>query len=266
MKLGCFAGVDKLEAVVQAGFDSIELDIMELSRMTHHEFIDFAKRCEDTNISFDAFSGFMPLTERIHTAEFDTTKWLNHAKRMGERTHILGAKVWPLGAGKCRSIPDGGDIIAAKRKVADFFGGICESVAEYGITVAIEPLGPANSNFLNTIEEAQEFAAEIQLENCKIMCDLRHMTAVNEPMNEIVKHSQWIVHAHVDYPIGSNRFFPKRIDGFDYQPFINVLVASKCSSVLSIEATSFSDFPSEAVESVKYLLDLLQLAIREKNS
>ena len=105
MKLGCFANVCRIEDVVQSGFDSIELDIMELSMMTTYEFSELSKRRNDIRVSFDAFSGFMPLTERIHSSEFDMPKWLNHAKRMGERTHALGAKVWPMGAGKMQKHP-----------------------------------------------------------------------------------------------------------------------------------------------------------------
>lgn len=257
VRLGCFGGSGNLEAISLAGFDSAELDIMEISRMPKEGFAEFVRRCRNTGLGFEAFSGFMPLTERIHSPDFDMHKWLNHAKLMGERTSQLGARVWPLGAGKCRSIPEEADFAQAKHKVADFFGGICEAVVAFGITVAVEPLGPANSNYLNRIAQAREFVQELGLANCRIMCDLRHMHSQGEPLAEIMKNATWIVHAHIDCPLSDRRHFPYEGDGFDYQPYIRAVLSSGCSLVLGVEATAYDDFLNEATISATYLRKLI---------
>ncbi len=257
MRLGCFGGAGDIEGIRLAGFDSAELDIMELSGMSSEAFAEFIRRCRDSGLGFESFSGFMPLTERIHAPGFDRAKWLDHARRMGERTQALGARVWPMGAGKCRSIPLDADLAQAKRKVADFFGGICEAIAEFGIVLAVEPLGPASSNYLNRIAQARAFAQELGLPNCRAMCDLRHMHSQGEPLSEIAQHAEWIVHAHIDHPLGDRRRFPREGDGYDYRPYLEALTLSGHDRLLGVEATAYEDFPAEAAASASYLRALL---------
>lgn len=254
MRFGCFGDAADIDMIAEAGFHSAELDLMEISRMAPDAFGAFKKRAMHTGLIFDAFSGFMPLTERIHAPGFRFEPWFAHTRLCAERTRELGAILWSMGAGKCRSIPDDcTDVPAAKARVAEFFGGIAEILNEYGILLAIEPLGPSNSNFLQKIGETEEFAKEIGLPNCRIMCDLRHMLSSGDSYQAIAEHRELIVHAHIDYPLGPQRYFPREGDGFDYKPYLSALKKSDYSRLLSVEATAYADFLADASHSVWYL-------------
>lgn len=89
------------------------------------------------------------------------------------------------------------------------------------------------------------------------MCDLRHMYSLDESVDEIIKYKDYILHAHIDYPKGLQRYFPNKEDGFDYKPYIQALLRSGYKGLLTIEATSYDDFASEACESAEYLSALL---------
>ncbi len=254
MRFGCFGHAADIDTIAGAGFDSAELDLMEISRMAPDAFGAFKKRAVQTGLTFDAFSGFMPLTERIHDPEFRLEPWFAHTRLCAERTRELGAVLWPMGAGKCRSIPDGcADVPAAKARVREFFGGIAGILGEYGIMLAVEPLGPPNSNFLQRIGETAEFAGEIGLPNCRVMCDLRHMISSGDSYRAIAEYSDLIVHAHIDYPLGPRRYFPKEGDAFDYKPYLSALKQSGYARLLTVEATAYDDLPAEASRSVRYL-------------
>lgn len=254
MRLGCFGFARDIDAIARAGFDSAELDLMEISRMTGPQFRELSARARDSGLGFEAFSGFMPLTERIHDASFSMRKWFDHARRCAERTRELGARLWPMGAGKCRSIPeDCQDVPAAKARVAEFFGGIARVVGAYDIDLAIEPLGPANSNYLQTIGETAAFARALHQPNCRVMCDLRHMLAVNDPLEAIEENIDCILHAHIDYPVGPLRKFPDPGDGCDYRPYLAALKRAGYEGLLTIEATSYEDLAREAAGSAGYL-------------
>jgi len=253
MKLGSFGFSKDLDAIRQAGFDFAELDLMELSRMSDAEYGEFTRRALDSGLSFDAFSGFMPLTERIHSPEFDAGKWLDHARRMIDRTARLGVRLWPIGAGKCRSIPEGADPAAARARVMDFFGKIARILAPYGVPLCVEPLGPANSNFLNTIGEAARFARESGVSNMKTMCDMRHMVKLDEPFEDIPLWRDDIFHAHIDFPLGDARRFPNASDGYDYRPYFEALKAAGYAGPLTIEATAYDDLAREGGESAAFL-------------
>ena len=257
MKLGCFGFARYIPLIKRAGFDSAELDIMEIVGLAGPQFAELKVIAADSGLGFEAFSGFMPLTERIHREDFDMQKWFDHAEAAADRTAQLGAQFWPFGAGKCRSIPDNcTDIEGAKAKVAEFVGGICERIAPYGLSLAIEPLGPANSNYLNFIAEAVQFANGLGRPNCKVMCDLRHMHKLNEDLEDILLYKDSLIHAHIDYPRGTERFFPKEGDGFDYSPYIKTLKAAGYKGLLTVEATAFEDFLQDATSCVKHLVAL----------
>lgn len=257
MKLGCFGFTRHIPLIAKAGFDSAELDIMEIVSMTQPQFVELQRVAADSGLGFEAFSGFMPLTERIYREDFDMLRWWDHAEIAADRTAQLGARLWPFGAGKCRSIPENCiDVKGVKTKIAEFVAGICDRIAPYGITIAMEPLGPANSNYLQTIGETVAFVKGLQKPNCKVMCDLRHMHAVGESLEDIVIYKDWIIHAHIDYPLGAKRLFPKKGDGYDYLPYIKALKVSGYKGSLSVEATTYADFLQDAISCVDLLVSL----------
>jgi len=257
MRLGCFGFARHIPLIGQAGFDSAELDIMEIVGMTGQQFAELQVIAADSGLGFEVFSGFMPLTERMHRNDFDMQRWFGHAEAAADRTGRLGARLWAFGAGKCRSIPDDcTDRAGAEAKVAEFVSGICERIAPYGISLAIEPLGPANSNYLNFIGEAMQFAKSLGKPNCKAMCDLRHMHKLDESLEDIIAYRDWIVHAHIDYPRGTERLFPRKGDGFDYLPYLDTLKASGYQGLLTVEATTYADFAQDATACVSYLVAL----------
>jgi sugar phosphate isomerase/epimerase len=162
-----------------------------------------------------------------------------------------------MGAGKCRSIPEGcEDVPAAKARVAEFFGGIAGIIGEFAIKLAIEPLGPANSNYLHMIAETAALAAALHKSNCRIMCDLRHMLATNDPFEAIGENIDSILHAHIDFPVGPLRKFPDPDDGYDYRPYLAALKRAGYAHLLTIEATSYQDLAREAARSARYLRTL----------
>ncbi|MEM4724746.1 MAG: sugar phosphate isomerase/epimerase family protein [Candidatus Hadarchaeum sp.] len=257
MRLGCFGFARHIPLIQKAGFDSAELDIMEIVNMTQAQFAELKRIAADSGLGFEAFSGFMPLTERIYREDFDMQRWWDHAELAADRTAQLGARLWPFGAGKCRSIPENcDDVEAVKAKFATFVAGICDRIAPYGINLAVEPLGPANSNYIQTIGEAVAFAKSLQKPNCKVMCDLRHMQAIGEDLEDIIIYKDWIIHAHIDYPLGTERLFPKKDDGYDYLPYIRMLKAAGYQGLLSVEATTYTDFLRDATSCMELLLAL----------
>lgn len=256
MKLGSFGFIGDLEAIRSAGFAFAELDLMELSRLDEAGFREFLRRAEDSGLTFDAFSGFMPLTERIYSPAFEWEKWMEHARRMADRTARLGAKLWPLGAGKCRSIPEGADPAACRERFLDFVRGIGEILAPCGILLCVEPLGTANSNFLNSIGETALFAREAGLSNVRTMCDMRHMVKLGEPFSDIPLWREDILHAHIDYPLGEARLFPNAEDGYDYAPYLDALRRAGYNGLLTVEATSYRDLAAEGAACVRLLRSL----------
>lgn len=254
MKFGTFGYVNQIEQIARSGFDTAELDITEIVLMDRGEFSRLEKRAERSGLSFDVFSGLLPLSVRIHGEDFDEDYWLRHIETAAERARALGASMIPFGAGKCRSIPEGcQNIPAAKGRVRDFVGKICDIFEKNELLLVVEPLGPANSNYLNFIGEAVAFVSEVNRVNFHTMCDLRHMVKLNESYENIVTYRSEILHAHIDYPGGDLRKFPQPDDDFNYTPYFEALAAADYGRILTIEATSYDDFSEESAKSLEFI-------------
>ncbi|MDD2980121.1 MAG: sugar phosphate isomerase/epimerase [Hespellia sp.] len=261
MKLGCFGSCNQLDLIEEAGYDCAELDFCELADMDLDTYENFKKKALDSKLGFEVFSGLLPLSERFHTPDFDLEYWLEHTRKGAVRAAELGCRMIPFGAGKCRSIPEGYDKEVAAQTVANIvrsFGALFE---EYNIRFVIEPLGPPNSNFLNTLPEVEEFLKIVNHPNCSSMCDLRHMVKSEESFDDIFSQHSIIKHAHIDYPEGLDRFFPLPDDWYDYKPYLKALKESNYTEILTVEATAVKeDFSKEATTCCKYLRELLKEA------
>ncbi|MCI8334695.1 MAG: sugar phosphate isomerase/epimerase [Lachnospiraceae bacterium] len=254
MKFGCFGFVNQLDDIVACGFDTAELDLCEIAAMDEKSFSKFYEKAMGSGLTFEVFSGLLPLSVRIHGQDFDREKWLSHIDLASRRAALLGARMIPFGAGKCRSIPEGcADVLAARRRTAEFISSICGIFQKYGLDLVIEPLGPANSNFLNRVGETAVFAASLGKENCHTMCDLRHMHKTKDDFGTICENREEIRHAHIDYPRGDLRRFPQENDGYDYGPYFEALLRSGYDGILTIEAASFENFRAEADKSLRFL-------------
>lgn len=260
MRLGCFGKIEQIEDIEQAGFQCAELDICEIVSLSDMAFEKLKVQVKKKNLKFDVFSGLLPLNIRICEKEFDTAYWLRHIEKGAQRISELGAELVPFGAGKCRSIPD--DVSEEKyrsyyNQLLEFIRKICDVLSAYKIQLVIEPLGKSNSNFLNFIREADVFCRQVKRKNCAIMCDFRHMVSNGESPDEIKAYRENIKHAHIDYPLGNKRRFPRREDGCDYLPYLRALVQSGYMGRLTVEATDYEEFAKETMESAGYLRELL---------
>ncbi len=252
--MGAFGNIGQMEMIKTAGFNTAELDLGEIMGMDLKTFLNFERRAERSGLRFDVFSGLLPLDIRIHEPGFLWDKWLEYVDKAAERAACLGAKRIPFGAGKCRSIPAGcEDREEAEKRLAAFVGEICCIFQKYSLEMVVEPLGPANSNYLNRIGETADFARSLKRENCHIMCDLRHMYKTGDPYHAIISFKKEIRHAHIDHPEGELRRFPLPDDGFDYQPYLEALHDSGYDGILTVEATYYEDFEEEAARSCEYL-------------
>ena len=263
MKFGCFAFAPQLETVEALGYDCIELDLGEIVAMDEAAFNAFQERVKKSSLGFEVFSGLLPLSVRFHAPDFDEEYWMAYVEKAAGRAAALGAKMIPLGAGKCRSIPeDCADPEKAKAYVLHLVQRISDIMARYNILLVVEPLGPANSNYLNTIPETVEFVRQVDRPNCLTMCDMRHMFKLDEPFSDIPACIDFIRHAHIDDPRGADRLFPQREDDYDYLPYFRALKEAGYDAILTIEATAYTDFVREAGSSLAYLRELEQEAAK----
>ncbi len=252
MRLGCFGTVKDIEDISKSNFDYIELNLKELVFLPKEQFRVVQLRLAAAGLGADACSWVMPIDADFTAPDLDFSTWRDYLKTGAERSASLGTVLWPLGSGKGRSFkPENGIEAEQHERFSAFVASMAEVAQEFGIQIAIEPLGPGYSNYLQTIAQAVRFVQGMGVPGIGTMCDLRHMTASKDPLSEITAYKDWILHTHIDFPYGDKRLFPRNADGYDYTDYFRQILRTS-SPRLSVEALHEPDLALGA-DSVAYL-------------
>ena len=163
----------------------------------------------------------------------------------------LGGKVMVIGSPKQRNLLPGVDREQAMEYAAQVFTPCLESAAGRGVTLAIEPLSPRETDFLVCAAEAVELIERIDHPNFRLQLDVKAMSYETKPIPQIIRESaKHLVHFHVNDP---NLLGPG-MGEIRYEPILAALREAGYDGWLCVEAFDFS-YGAEKIAkaSVEYL-------------
>lgn len=163
----------------------------------------------------------------------------------------LGGRVMVIGSPKSRSLLPGVTRDDAMRYAREVFTPCLELAAQHKITLAIEPLGPKETDFLNTAAEGIELIERINHPNFRLHLDVKAMSSEPTPIPEIIKQSaKYLAHFHANDP---NLLGPGMGD-VKFEPIIKALDDVEYDGYLSVEVFDFKPGAEKiASESIRYL-------------
>lgn len=167
----------------------------------------------------------------------------------------LGGKVMVIGSPKQRSLLPGVDREQAMGYAAEVFTPCLETAAERGVTLAIEPLSPQETDFLTCAADAVELIERIGHPNFRLQLDVKAMSYETKPIPQIIRESaEHLAHFHVNDP---NLLGPG-MGEIRYEPILAALREAGYGGWLSVEAFDFS-YGAEKIAraSMEYLRRLL---------
>ena len=130
---------------------------------------------------------------RAETAEY--------FKALAELCADLGGKVMVLGSPPQRNLLPGVSHDQAEQYAAEVLRAAMPTCADLGVTIALEPLGPAEGDFLLTAESGIRLAKLVDSSNCKLHLDVKAMSSEAKPIDQIIRDShEWLVHFHANDP------------------------------------------------------------------
>jgi len=163
----------------------------------------------------------------------------------------LGGKVLVIGSPKQRNLLPGVSYEQAMGIAQAVFTPCLAAAADRGVTLAMEPLGPAETDFLNTAEQTMELVRRIDHPNFQINLDVKAMSSEAKPIPQVIRETAGhIAHVQVNDP---NLLGPG-MGEVKYEPIIAALREVGYDGWLSVEAFDFKPGAETiAGKSIEYL-------------
>ncbi len=175
----------------------------------------------------------------------------------------LGVDYLVHGSPAQRSVADGDDPADARARAIESFQAVAGEVEGAGVVYCIEPLGRAETNFINTVQEAADLVAGIGAPGFKTMIDTKAAGGEAVPVADLI--ARWMptgLIAHVQFNDPNSRG-PGQGD-LDFVPIVGALDRAGYDGYIAMEPFDYHpDGPASAARAVGYvrgLIDALETA------
>jgi sugar phosphate isomerase/epimerase len=236
IQVGYCTRLENLEAAKAAGFDYVELATSEIAALSEPEFEQAAARIRRVGLPVPATNLFLPPELKVTGPDIDRDRQMAYVTRAFTRLARIGTTIVVFGSGPARMVPAGFPKDQAVQQLVEFGRRIAQEARARGITIAVEPLRPEETNIINSAADGLALVNAIADPNFQLMVDFYHLASVKEDPAIIVRARDHIRHLHMANPAG--RVFPRTPDEYDYAPFFAALRAIGYDKRISIEAST----------------------------
>lgn len=195
-----------------------------------------------------AFNLFVPGDVKLVGPEADWDQIERYVAQATARARTVGARVIVFGSGGARRVPKGYARAKAWGQLVRFLN-LCADYAEQGPTIAIEPLNTAETNVINTFEEAVQLARDVDRAPIRALVDIYHLMAESEPLANVRKHARWLAHVHL---ADSGRLYPGS-GSYPLRRLMELLHEVEYQGMASVECRWGEDFVGEAKAAAAFL-------------
>lgn len=177
-----------------------------------------------------------------------TAEYLSQLARM---CHDLGGNLMVLGSPQQRNLLPGVTHDEAMGLAADCIRQAMPALVETGVTLAVEPLGPAEGDFLLTAELGVELCRLVDSPNCRLHLDVKAMSSESTPIPDLIRqHAGLLAHFHAN---DANKRGPG-MGEIDFLPILQALCDINYQGWVSVEVFDYTPgVEALATESLDYL-------------
>ncbi|HEX7379401.1 MAG TPA: sugar phosphate isomerase/epimerase family protein [Pirellulales bacterium] len=246
----------------ECGYTGIEIAPFTLH--TDARKISAARRAEvrrqaqDAGLDVIGLHWLLAKTEGLYLTTPDAAVRHTTADYVGELARLcrdLGGSLLVFGSPLQRNLLPGVSHDDAMKYAAEVFQQAMPVLEELDVTLAVEPLGPAEGNFLLTAADGVRLIEMVGSSHCRLHLDCKAMSTEAEPIAAIIRRcAPWLVHFHANDP---NRQGPG-MGALDFRPIFDALGEIDYRGWVSVEVFDYSPGPERlARESIEYLQSLL---------
>ena len=245
-----------LKTLAEAGCDFFEFGVgMLCPESPKSLFEGFKDVLSNYSLRAECFNSFIPADLKVTGPNVDRDRLDNYLANATERAAELGGQIIVFGSGGARSVPEGFSRKRAHDQILEFLDAAANYAGQHGLVIAIEPLNRAETNMINSIAEAVQFADELGKPEVQVLVDFYHQMLEGEAFDEIVRAGERIVHVHV---ADTDRLYPGSGE-YDYERFAKSLADAGYAKRVSVEC-NFRDFDKEVPQSIQFLHEVFNAA------
>ncbi len=249
---------DIVPFVAQLGYEGIEIapftaakSVVDVPTSERHRWRDLTQR---HGLTITGIHWVLAHTEGLHLTHPDANIRLRTAEYFGHLVDFcadIGGRNIVLGSPKQRGLVDGVTLEQAEDFAFAVLQPAVRKAQERDVVLCFEPLGPGETNFINTAAHAIQFVDRFDSPHCKIILDVKAMSAEDKGIPQIIQESRGhFAHFHAN---------DKNLKGpgfgeIDFVPIAQALRESAYDGWVSVEVFDFSEGPERiAQESLNYL-------------
>jgi sugar phosphate isomerase/epimerase len=242
----------------KAGYDALEIApftfakyVTDISAAERQKICETARRCE---LSICGIHWVLAQTEGLQITHSDPAVRQRTARYLCELVNFcadLGGKVMVVGSPKQRSLLRGVNAEQAWAWAAETFGDAVRRAGERDIIICLEPLSPAETDFINTAAEAIRFVDQFRSPHFQIILDVKAMCSEAKPIPQIISESATrFAHFHAN----DRNLKGPGFGEVDFVPIAAALKETGYAGQVSVEVFNFDDGAEMiATKSIEYL-------------
>ena len=244
--------------VKNAGYEGLELApftlaprITGLDRSRREELLSAAT---DTGLEIIGLHWLLAGTDGLYLTSPDAAvraRTADYLVALAEATRDLGGDLMVFGSPKQRSLLPGVTQPQAFDWAVETFRRAMPGVSACGVTICMEPLSPAETDFINTCEDAVRLMSAVDHRNFVLHLDVKAMSSEQTPMLELIRrYAPAAGHFHAN---DANLRGPGFGD-IDFVPIFRELTAAGYDRWVSVEVFDYKPDPQTiARDSIAYM-------------
>jgi sugar phosphate isomerase/epimerase len=163
----------------------------------------------------------------------------------------IGGKVIVVGSPKQRNVMPGLSLEQAWTAAIGTFRHAVARAEQRQVTICFEPLGPTETNFINTAADAIRFVQQLSTPNFQIILDVKAMCTESKPIPQII-HESFPHFAH--FHANDKNLKGPGFGDIDFKPIAAALKKVGYNGYVSVEVFNFDEGPEViATKSLAYL-------------
>ena len=224
----------------QLGYTGIEMAPFTIKKsafdISPEKRAEVRRQVEDAGLEVVGLHWLLAFTEGYYVTSPDpevrneTSAYFSELARL---CRDLGGRVLVLGSPQQRNLLPGVSSEEAIQYAAEVITGAADTFDQTGVTLAVEPLGPQEGDFLVTAAEAIDLIERVGLPNVRLHLDVKAMSTEEQTIPEVIRSgAPYLEHFHANDPnlrgpgMGDVDFVPifQALQDVDYQGWVSVEV------------------------------------------